>query len=529
MPDDYRVEPVIRGLDQPQAFAATPDGRVLFLERQTGRVRVIKHGKLLAQPLVQVAVSTSGEEGLLGIAVHPDFATNGWLYLYYTQAAPKTNRIVRYTVVGDAAGSAATILDNIGFASNGEDNGGGLTFGVDGKLYAGVGVLAVDGNAGSMGSLAGKVLRINDNGGVPADNPNIGLAYPYNLIYAKGFRNVADLTVNENSGTLYGVDNYDTNAACDEVNVVRSGLDYGWNVASCGNGGQAPLHVVNPQIGVSASAANTGTKYTGFEDDLFVAGASGGTILRDDLTGAAFDTLSSSNPFYDPAGQSNCPTTWKDLGIGDDGWLYALSADSSSGKAGIYRAIYDPFGLANAKPREVSSTPYLPLSVARDGSGLRLFWEDLKREAWGCTNTTTPKHCPTGSKETKYSVWQGNLDAPFAYSHAVLAETNGDGTQQTDALRSYGIASMPAGNKYFLLSARGANLEGSTGRSSAGAERPGYAKTDLCGGTGGIPTGNTLDQCSTDWAHSYPDQNNENWTLADFRGRTVLLAFHQFG
>lgn len=236
MPEKFRIEPIARSLNHPQAVALAPDGRIFFVERTTGNIRVIQYGKLLPTPFATLVVHTGTEEGVLGLALHPEFQTNGWVYVYYSSDSPRTQRIVRFTAAGNLGTNMTVILDNIGEATSGLDNGGALVFGADAKLYAGVGVLDSDPSAQSWTSLRGKVLRMNDDGTVPGDNPHPEYAYPYSSILAIGFRDVLDLAVHPSVGTLYGTDIYDGEAACDEVNIPRSGLNYGWNVASCSTG-----------------------------------------------------------------------------------------------------------------------------------------------------------------------------------------------------------------------------------------------------------------------------------------------------
>lgn len=540
MPDKYRMEPIARNLSRPQALAMAPDGRVFFGERTTGNIRVIQHGKLLAAPFATLAVHNGEEEGLLGLALHPDFQTNGWLYVYYSSDAPRTQRIVRFRAAGNRGTDPTVILDNIGEAVSGRDNGGALTFGSDGKLYAGVGVLDADAQAQSWTSLSGKVLRMNDDGSTPADNPRPGDPYPYSLIYALGFRDVLDLEAHPAAGTLYGTDIYDEDAVCDEVNVPRSGLNFGWNTAACSAGSfTAPLQSINPAIGAAGLASYTGTRFPGAANNLFVAGKKDGKIIRDVLTGANFDGFGSSVSFYNPAGQTaTCPLGWRDIDAPGDGWLYATADDPTTSKAGVYRVVYSEVGGTNSRPREASATPFIPLTLAPEGTGLRLWWENMRNDAWNCSpptenqwdGTSLQGHCvaAVGTAKDRYTLWSGDLGSPFSYNHTVLAVTEGDGTSQNDALRSLKLASMPAGNKYFLISARDSNLEGSLGKASNGTERPGYSTSDQerCNKFG---WGRGWNKCAPEWASAYPDQDNVYHTLSEFRGKVVLLSYGQYG
>lgn len=518
MPHGYRLEPVARGLDDPSAVAFAPDGRIFVLERVTGKVRVIQDGTLLTEPLVTVNVSTVGEEGLLGIALHPDFGANGLFYLYYTGGASGENRIVEYKATGNSAGSPKVVLDNIGSAPTGTQNGGALLFGDDGKLYAAVGDMESATAGQSMSSLGGKILRMDTDGGAPGDNPFTGEPAPYNLIYALGLCHTEGLAQHA-GGTLYAGDAYGGGAvSCDETNVLTSGTNYGWDDEACtGSIHTAPLHAIDPKIGASGLASYAGGNYPGMDDNLFVAGRTHGEILRDVLAGPAFDSLSESHGFY-LATDAACPTELTDVGVGYDGWLYAVSADPTTGEAGLYRVIHDPTG-AEAGPREVAAGPHLPLTLKANGGNLDLYWEDLKRDAWGCT----AGHCPTGARPERYTLWEGELTSPFGYNHAELARL--DGVEANDALVSHSMA-MPAGSKYYLVSARGANIEGTLGADSDGVPRPGFGNAEICDDIG---YGFVYDTCSAEWPQTFQDQDNNLVNLSDLRGKLVMLSFEQFG
>ncbi|PYM04787.1 MAG: hypothetical protein DMF13_00565 [Verrucomicrobia bacterium] len=183
----------------PTAMAFAPDGR-LFVCLQSGQLRVIKNGSLLSAPFASLTVDSSGERGLLGIAFDPNFATNHYLYVYYTVAtSPIHNRVSRFTAAGDAAipGSEAIILelDNLSSATN--HNGGAIHFGPDGKLYIGVGENANGANSQTLSNLLGKMLRINSDGSIPTDNPFYNTATGSNrAIWALGLAVVNELVSN---------------------------------------------------------------------------------------------------------------------------------------------------------------------------------------------------------------------------------------------------------------------------------------------------------------------------------------------
>src|SRR6185503_18443605 len=148
------------------------DGR-LFITQQGGAVRVIKNGALLTQPFLSLSVDFTGERGLLGIAFDPNFASNRFVYLYYTTStSPIHNRVSRFTASASnpdvvAAGSEVQLLNLPTLSSATNHNGGAIHFGTDGKLYIAVGDNANGSNSQSLNNTLGKVLRINADGSIP--------------------------------------------------------------------------------------------------------------------------------------------------------------------------------------------------------------------------------------------------------------------------------------------------------------------------------------------------------------------------
>ena len=166
VPSGFSQTTIVSGLANPTAMAVAPDGRV-FIATQGGQLRVLKDGALLSTPFLTVTVSSSGERGLIGVTLDPAFATNGYVYVYYTATTPAIhNRVSRFTANGDVAlaGSEVVLLDlnNLSTATN--HNGGALHFGPDGKLYVAAGDNATSSNSQSLSTLLGKVLRINQIG-----------------------------------------------------------------------------------------------------------------------------------------------------------------------------------------------------------------------------------------------------------------------------------------------------------------------------------------------------------------------------
>jgi glucose/arabinose dehydrogenase len=205
-----------------------PDGR-LFVCEQAGKLRVIKNGALLPASFVSLAVDSAGERGLLGVAFDPNFATNNFLYLYYTVAsAPIHNRISRFTANGDVVvPESELIIFELNNLSATNHNGGAIHFGPDGKLFVGVGENAVGTNSQTLENLLGKILRINSDGTIPGDNPFVGSALDNNqAIWALGLRNPFTFAFQPGTGRIFINDVGET--TWEEINDGIAGANYGW-------------------------------------------------------------------------------------------------------------------------------------------------------------------------------------------------------------------------------------------------------------------------------------------------------------
>lgn len=212
---------VVSGLNTPVDSRFLPDGRIVVAEKG-GAIKIVEDGVLREQPLITLSVNTLGERGVSGLAVDPDFATNGHLYVAYTTSTLR-NRLSRVTVVGNTAGSELVLLQSTESAAF-NHQGGALGFGPDGKLYWGLGDNGSGPNSQNLTNLHGKIIRINPDGTTPSDNPDLGNgALPQ--IYAYGLRNPFRLTFTPAGGLLVA----DVGAASfEEVNLVTAGGDYGW-------------------------------------------------------------------------------------------------------------------------------------------------------------------------------------------------------------------------------------------------------------------------------------------------------------
>lgn len=223
-------------LEKPRAIAVHGDR--VFVTEKDGIIRVVENGLLLDSPLAVLRAADSFDGGLLGIDVHPDFADNHFMYVFLTYedmravdetgatAAPPTlwNKILRITETDNRLSDAVTILDKI--PASKFSNGGFVKFGPDGKLYVGTGTPSEASHLPQdPDSLAGKILRLNDDGTIPQDNP-----FPDSPVYSLGHRNPQGMAWDD-AGRMYAAEHGPEKN--DEINVISAGANYGWPYHEC--------------------------------------------------------------------------------------------------------------------------------------------------------------------------------------------------------------------------------------------------------------------------------------------------------
>ena len=232
-----RVDTVATNLEIVWSMRFAPDGRMFFTERP-GRVRVFENGKLRTASLFTVPdVELSGESGLMGMALHPMFADNRFLYLAYAyQASGKQAvKVVRYRETGETLTDAKTIIELIPAARY--HAGTRLGFGPDGKLYMTTGDATNQSQGQELNTLGGKTLRLNDDGTIPPDNPFVNRKDARPEIWTYGHRNAQGMDWQPESGLMFqtehgpslidGVSLFKRSGG-DEVNIVEKGKNYGW-------------------------------------------------------------------------------------------------------------------------------------------------------------------------------------------------------------------------------------------------------------------------------------------------------------
>lgn len=349
LPGNFTETLIASGLSSPTAFAFAPDGRI-FVTEQGGAVRVLKNNVLQAPAFVTVPTTADGERGLLGITLDSEFSTNvnkQFVYVYYTASTPVIhNRLSRFTASGDVATGPETILLELEDLGPKNHNGGALHFGNDGKLYVAVGENGSPANSQTLNNRLGKILRINSDGSIPADNPFSassgnpnGTATGNNLaIWAIGLRNPFTFAFQPTTGRLFINDVGQT--TWEEMNDGIAGSNYGWNTCEgfCSPSNASfrdPLLAYSHSTGDFTGCAIVGGAFynpttvvfpADYVGDYFFADLCGGWIRRYDIA------TKTSTAF---AGGIPSPV---DLHVSPDGTLYYLAIGGGQVKRVTYNA-----------------------------------------------------------------------------------------------------------------------------------------------------------------------------------------------
>jgi len=302
------VVTVATGLEAPWALVFLPDGGIILTERP-GRIRLINVAGVLEQdPLLVVNdVAARGEGGLLGIAVHPDFPSNGFIYVYYTheEQGALYNRVQRYLMEDDVLTADKIIIDNIPAGSI--HDGGRIKFGPDGLLYITAGDAGNDEVAQDINALNGKILRVKDDGAIPADNP-----FPGSPVYSYGHRNPEGLAW-DSGGNLWATEH--GSSATDELNLIEPGKNFGWPVI---RGDDAREGMVTPVIhSGSHTWAPSGAAYR--NGSIFFTGLRGESLFEAVLDGVKVTSLAAY--FEGEYGRL------REVVVGPDGFLYILTSN----------------------------------------------------------------------------------------------------------------------------------------------------------------------------------------------------------
>ena len=333
---------IAEGLDHPWALGFLPDGRMLVTER-SGQLRIIDGG-VVGEPIAGVpAVYNQGQGGLLDLALAPDFATSGQIYLTFSERAQDAGL---QRGQGTAVFSARLVLEGDGgrledgkvifrmnnFTTTNRHFGSRVVIGQDGNLFVTLGERGDQNRAQDMTDLAGAIIRIAPDGSVPEDNPKPEGWAPE--LWSKGHRNPQGATLRED-GVLFTVEHGARGG--DEVNMPRPGANYGWPIITYGvdysgvpigegtakEGLEQPLHYWDPSISPSGLDFYDGELLPEWQGDLLSGGLSGQLLVRLDMEGDA--VVGEERLFQGQLGRI------RDVRVGPDGAIYLLT-DEDNGR-----------------------------------------------------------------------------------------------------------------------------------------------------------------------------------------------------
>lgn len=338
---NVRVVPVAQGLEHPWGLAFLPDGRMLVTERP-GRLRVVEKDGSLSPPIAGVPnVFAQNQGGLLDVALDPEYSTNGWIYFSY--AEPRGGATNATTVARAKLGSAAlegleVIFRQQPAVESRSHFGGRLAFGRDGRLFITLGERSAKHfieRAQALDDHFGKIVQIERDGRVPADNPFVGRDGVQPEIWSYGHRNPQGAAIHPLTGELWSSEHGPQGG--DELNVIRPGRNYGWPVITYGvaysgepigegthkPGMEQPIHYWVPSIGTCGLAFYTSERIPGWKGSVFVGGLVEKVLARIELDG---ERVRHEERLF-----AELKERIRDVRQGPDGYLYLLT-DSPQGQ-----------------------------------------------------------------------------------------------------------------------------------------------------------------------------------------------------
>ena len=336
---DYRVVTFVDALVQPWSIAFLPNGEALITERP-GRLRIVRQGKLLPQPVEGVpAVMASGQGGLLEVAPHPNFASNRLLYLTYSKPLADqqaTTALVRGRFENDRLTDVQQLFESV---SKGRGHfGGKIAFDKNGYLFLTLGDRQVppEGNleahpAQDLSNHHGKMIRLHDDGRVPEDNPFVKRDGARPEIWSYGHRNIQGIAIHPETGDVW-TDEHGPQGG-DELNRLQPGHNYGWPVIGFGvnyqtglaihagthrQGMDQPVHIWVPSIGISGLMIYAGDRFPQWKGNLFIGGMVGQQLGRLTLQG---QRITNEETLVPQMGRI------RDVRQSPDGYIYLVTDD----------------------------------------------------------------------------------------------------------------------------------------------------------------------------------------------------------
>lgn len=296
--DEEKIKIVATNLQIPWEIEFLPNGDIIFTERP-GRVQILNQRTHRIENVAHI-----GEGGLLGMTLHPNFKTNNFIYFYYTYREGERilNKVERFKLAGNVLQQDKVIIDNLPGSIN--HDGGRIKFGPDGNLYITTGDAGIAQLAQDRQSLAGKILRLNDDGTIPPDNP-----FPNSTVYSYGHRNPQGLAW-DSAGQLWATEH--GSSARDEINKIIAGNNYGWPIT---RGDEKRPGMETPFLNSGAVTwAPSGA--TIFDNNLLFAGLKGQAVFKLNLSTKELQPI-----FQNQYGRI------RNVTVGPDGNIYIITSN----------------------------------------------------------------------------------------------------------------------------------------------------------------------------------------------------------
>ncbi len=344
----FRVVTVVDGLQIPWSMAWLPDGDMLVTERP-GRLRIVRDGVLLPDAVSGVPeVFAQGQGGLLDVVLHPGFASNRLVYLSYSK--PVGDNSTTAVIRGRLEDGHLLDVEEVFVAETAGRGhyGSRIAFDAEGYMFVSIGERQAPARddleahpAQDISNHHGVVVRLNDDGTVPDDNPFVGQADAKPEIYSYGHRNQQGMVIDADSGRIYATEHGPQGG--DEVNVIEAGANYGWPVIGYGvnyrsgsaihegtmrDGMEQPVHVWIPSIGTSGLMLYTGDKFPRWRGNLFAGGLSGQQLSR---------LVVEDGVVVEEATLLRGIGRIRDVRQGPDGYIYVAIEDDDDGLTPIVR------------------------------------------------------------------------------------------------------------------------------------------------------------------------------------------------
>ncbi len=333
--EPFKLVTVTDGLEYPWGMAFLPDGRILVTERP-GRLRLVVEGNLDPVPISGLPeIAATGQGGLLDVALHPEYTDNGWIYLSYAASGPGGvgTEVMRAKLDDHRLVNQQQLFRVSPKSRGGRHFGSRLVFDNKGYLFITVGERGDRQRAQDLGDTAGSVIRLHDDGRIPADNPFVHKLGARPEIYSYGHRNPQGAALHPVTGVLW-IHEHGPQGG-DELNIISAGANYGWPVITFGKeygtgwdigegthkeGMVQPTHYWVPSIAPSGMAFYTGDRFPAWRGNLFVGALKFQLLVRLELRGDR--VVKEQRYLRGRIGRI------RDVRNGPDGYIYLLTDDS---------------------------------------------------------------------------------------------------------------------------------------------------------------------------------------------------------